>query len=78
MSQFASFFINAFGDRQCDEINLFMKQHVIVRTVENLVSTPSNCGIQILVEYKDSEILQKKNGRVDWRSTLNRKRTAGF
>lgn len=72
MSQFQSFFIAANGDTsQCDELNAFMKSHVIVRTVENLVSSGQNCGIQILVEYKgEGESVGKQNKRVDWRSTL--------
>lgn len=72
MSQFQSFFIAANGDTsQCDELNAFMKSHVIVRTVENLVSSGQNCGIQILVEYKgECESVGKQNKRVDWRSTL--------
>jgi len=72
MSQFQSFFIAANGDfSQCDELNAFMKSHVIVRTVENLVSSGQNCGIQILVEYKgEGESVGKQNKRVDWRSTL--------
>ena len=72
MSQFKSFFISANGDsNQCEQINDFMKSHVIIRTVENLISTGSNCGIQILVEYKsEGEIGGKSNKRVDWRASL--------
>lgn len=72
MSQFQSFFIAANGDSsQCDELNSFMKSHVIIRTVENLVSSGQNCGIQILVEYKgDGESGGKQNKCVDWRSSL--------
>ena len=56
---------------QCDELNSFMKSHVIIRTVENLVSSGQNCGIQILVEYKgDGETGGKQNKRVDWRASL--------
>ena len=54
MSQYQSFFINAFGDSsQCEELNHFLRSHVIIRTVENAISTGTQCGIQILVEYKD-------------------------
>lgn len=71
MSLFQSFFISASGDRnQCDDLNAFMKSHVIVRTVENLVSSGQNCGIQILVEYKNSDENEKSGKRVDWRSSL--------
>lgn len=72
MSQFQSFFIAANGDSsQCDELNAFMKSHVIIRTVENLVSCGQNCGIQILVEYKgDGESGGKQNKRIDWRAAL--------
>ena len=74
MPQFQSFFIAANGDSSlCDELNSFMKSHVIIRTVENLVSTGQNCGIQILVEYKgDGESGGKQSKRVDWRATLAR------
>ena len=66
MSLFQSFFISASGDRnQCDDLNAFMKSHVIVRTVENLVSSGQNCGIQILVEYKNSDENEKSGKRVD-------------
>ena len=72
MSQFQSFFISAGGDQnQCEELNAFLKSHVIVRTVENLVSSGANCGIQILVEYKNNgEMAAKSSKRVDWRATL--------
>lgn len=67
-----SFFIAANGDaNQCDDLNAFMKSHVIVRTVENLVSSGQNCGIQILVEYKNvGEQGSKQNKRIDWRASL--------
>ena len=40
MSQYQSFFINAFGDSsQCEELNHFLRSHVIIRTVENAIST---------------------------------------
>lgn len=69
---FQSFFINAFGDStQCEELNLFLKSHIIVRTVENSICTGPNCGIQILVEYKENGILGGKSGkRIDYRATL--------
>lgn len=72
MSQFQSFFISANGDSsQCNDLNAFMKSHVIVRTVENLVSSGANCGIQILVEYKDiGESGGKQSKRVDYRASL--------
>ena len=51
MSQYQSFFINAFGDSsQCEELNHFLRSHVVIRTVENQISTGTQCGIQILVE----------------------------
>ena len=54
MSQYQSFFISASGNSsQCDEINHFLRSHVVIRTVENIINSGSNCGIQILVEYKD-------------------------
>ena len=54
MSQYQSFFINAFGDSsQCQELNQFLRSHVVIRTVENQISSGTQCGIQILVEYKD-------------------------
>ena len=54
MSQYQSFFISAFGNSsQCEEINYFLRSHVVIRTVENIINSCSYCGIQILVEYKD-------------------------
>lgn len=71
MSLYKSFFIAANGDSsQCDDLNDFLKSHVVVRTVENLVSSGQNCGIQILIEYKNGEAPEKQNKRIDWRSTL--------
>ena len=71
MSLFQSFFIAARGDsNQCEELNAFMKSHVIVRTIENLISSGQDCGIQILVEYKDTASVEKSGKRVDWRSSL--------
>lgn len=74
MSQYQSFFINAFGEgNQCDDLNHFLRSHVIIRTVENCISCGNNCGVQILVEYKDVSVpnkQDKKNARIDWRSTL--------
>lgn len=74
MSQYQSFFINAFGDSsQCEELNHFLRSHVVIRTVENTISNGNNCGIQILVEYKDPSISNqqdKKNSRIDWRARL--------
>lgn len=74
MSQYQSFFINAFGDNsQCDELNHFLRSHVVIRTVENQISTGTQCGIQILVEYKDvgvSNQKDKKNAKIDWRASL--------
>ena len=67
MSQYQSFFISASGNSsQCDEINHFLRSHVVIRTVENIINSGSNCGIQILVEYKDVQqmfsSLEKKPG----------------
>ena len=67
MSQYQTFFISASGNSsQCDEINHFLRSHVVIRTVENIINSGSNCGIQILVEYKDVQqmfsSLEKKPG----------------
>lgn len=74
MSQYQSFFISAGGNSaQCDELNHFLRSHVVIRTVENLISAGNNCGIQILVEYKDvgvSNQQDKKNAKIDWRASL--------
>lgn len=74
MSQYQSFFISAGGNSsQCEELNHFLRSHVVIRTVENIISGGNNCGIQILVEYKDigiSNQQDKKNARIDWRANL--------
>ena len=73
MSQYQSFFISASGNSsQCDEINHFLRSHVVIRTVENIINSGSNCGIQILVEYKDVQQPGEKTGRqkIDWRASL--------
>ena len=73
MSQYQSFFISASGNSsQCDEINHFLRSHVVIRTVENIINCGSNCGIQILVEYKDIQQAGEKTGRqkIDWRASL--------
>ena len=73
MSQYQSFFISASGNSsQCDEINHFLRSRVVIRTVENIINSGSNCGIQILVEYKDVQQPGEKNGRqkIDWRASL--------
>ena len=73
MSQYQSFFISASGNSsQCDEINHFLRSHVVIRTVENIINSGSNCGIQILVEYKDIQQAGEKTGRqkIDWRASL--------
>ena len=73
MSQYQSFFISASGNSsQCDEINHFLRSHVVIRTVENIINSGSNCGIQILVEYKDVQQAGEKTGRqkIDWRASL--------
>ncbi len=74
MSQYQSFFISAGGNTsQCEELNHFLKSHVVIRTVENIISNGNNCGIQILVEYKDvviSNQQDKKNARIDYRASL--------
>ena len=71
MSQFQSFFIHALGDAtQCEELNAFLRSHVIVRTVENCIFSGQNCGIQILVEYKNAGESSKASRRIDWRSEL--------
>lgn len=46
---------------------------MVIRTVENIISSGTNCGIQILVEYKDvgvSNQQDKKNAKIDWRASL--------
>lgn len=71
MTQFQSFFISATGDAsQCDELNAFLKSHVVVRTVENFISTSSCCGIQMLVEFRPEGMPSKTSRRVDWRAQL--------
>ena len=73
MSHYQSFFISASGNSsQCDEINHFLRSRVVIRTVENIINSGSNCGIQILVEYKDVQQPGEKNGRqkIDWRASL--------
>ena len=48
------FFLSASGNlSQCDEINHFLRPHVVIRTVENIINNGLNCGIQVSVEYKD-------------------------
>lgn len=73
MSQYQSFFINAFGDSsQCQELNQFLRSHVVIRTVENQISSGTQCGIQILVEYKDinSGTEKQLKQKIDYRSSL--------
>ena len=67
------FFINAFGDSsQCQELNQFLRSHVVIRTVENQISSGTQCGIQILVEYKDINNGTEKQlkQKIDYRSSL--------
>ena len=74
MSQYQSFFISASGNAsQCEELNHFLRSHVVIRTVENIISGGTNCGIQILVEYREkneANLQDKKNARIDWRASL--------
>ena len=73
MSQYQSFFINAFGDSsQCQELNQFLRSHVVIRTVENKISSVTECRIQILVEYKDINNGTEKQlkQKIDYRSSL--------
>ena len=64
MSQYQSFFISASGNSsQCDELNHFLRSHVVVRTVENIINSGTNCGIQILMEYRDSQQSGEKSVR---------------
>lgn len=73
MSQYQSFFINAFGDSsQCQELNQFLRSHVVIRTVENQISSGTQCGIQILVEYKDINNGTEKQlkQKIDYRASL--------
>ncbi|MGN0731252.1 MAG: hypothetical protein ACI4MA_04995 [Treponema sp.] len=73
MSQYQSFFISASGNAsQCDELNHFLRSHVVVRTVENIINSGTNCGIQILIEYRDIQQSGEKSGRqkIDWRAGL--------
>ena len=50
----------------------FLRSHVVIRTVENIINSGSNCGIQILVEYKDVQQSGEKTGRqkIDLRASL--------
>ena len=73
MSQYQSFFINAFGDSsQCQELNQFLRSHVVIRAVENQISSGTQCGIQILVEYKDINNGTEKQlkQKIDYRASL--------
>ena len=73
MSQYQSFFISASGNaNQCDELNHFLRSHVVVRTVENIINSGTNCGIQILIEYRDIQQSGEKSVRqkIDWRASL--------
>ena len=73
MSQYQSFFINAFGDSsQCQELNQFLRSHVVIRTVENQISSGTQCGIQILVEYKEQNNGTEKQlkQKIDYRASL--------
>ena len=73
ISQYQSFFINAFGDSsQCQELNHFLRSHVVIRTVENQISSGTQCGIQILVEYKDINNGTEKQlkQKIDYRTSL--------
>ena len=39
MSQYQSFRISVSGNSsQCDEINYFLRSHVVIRTVENIIN----------------------------------------
>ena len=74
MSQYQSFFINAFGDSfQCEELNHFLRSHVVIRTVENQISTGTQCGIQILVEYKEQNNGTEKQLKQKTQTTIFRK-----
>ena len=54
MSQYQSFFIRASGNlSQCDEINHFLRSHVVIATVENIINSGWNYVIHVSVEYKD-------------------------
>ena len=73
MSQYQSFFINAFGDSsQCEEWNQFLRSRVVIRTLENQISSGTQCGIQILVEYKDINNGTEKQlkQKIDYRASL--------
>ena len=53
MSQYQSFFISASGNSsQCDEINHFLRSHVVIHTVENIINSGWNCGIQFLLSIR--------------------------
>ena len=55
MSQYQSFFISAGGNSsQCEELNHFLRSHVVIRTVENIISNQQD----------------KKNARIDYRAAL--------
>lgn len=48
-----------------------MRSHVVIRTVENSVSTGTQCGIQILVEYKEQNGGERPlKQKIDYRSSL--------
>ena len=53
MFQYQFFFISASGNSsQCDEINLFLRPHVVIRTLENIINSGWNCGIQFLLSIR--------------------------
>ena len=49
-----------------------MRSHVVIRTVENAISIGTQCGIQILVEYKEQNNGTEKQlkQKIDYRSSL--------
>ena len=51
MSQYQTFFISASGNSsQCDEINHFLRSHVAICTVENIINSGSNSFVKIPYE----------------------------
>ena len=73
MSQIQSFFISAYGDPgQCEDVNHFLRSHVIIRMSQGFVSSEQNAGFQLLVEYTDAAVPgSEKNGRrIDYRALL--------
>lgn len=72
MSQMQSFFISSYGESsQCEEMNLFLRSHKIIKLTQGFVSNSDNPGFHILIEYaENAKTDQNKNKRVDYRAML--------